>query len=194
MKPLAIIIRVFLCLLGFCLFTGCRRDMFNQSKSNPLRESDIFPDNAASRPIPPHTVPRNAKQYKDSFSTGKDGTNFVTAFPFPITRPILEYGKRCYEIDCVPCHGLCGDGDGMVVQRGLSAPASLNVDRLRAAPAGYFVAVIANGYGVMFPQASQVSPKGRWAITAYVRALQLSQHIGLEELSADETAKLNAIP
>jgi len=175
-----------------CLCISCRRDMFVQPKSNPLRENDFFPDNAASRPIPPHTVSQESASYKDSYSTGKKGTNFIADFPFPITRAVLERGKQEFEVYCVPCHGHCGDGDGMVVQRGLPAPASLNIERLRGAPPGYFVAAIANGYGIMFPQASQVTPKDRWAITAYIRALQLSQHVRLKELPADDVAKLNA--
>jgi hypothetical protein len=184
-------------ILGFLILlilTGCRRDMFNQPKSNPLRESDFFPDAAASRPIPLHTVSLDDLKHEDSFYTGMNGTNPVATFPFPITRAVLERGKQCYEIDCVPCHGLCGDGDGMVVQRGLSVPASFNMDRLRSAPVGHFIAVMAQGYGVMFPQASQITAEDRWAIAAYIRALQFSQHAPLAELTADDAAKLKATP
>jgi hypothetical protein len=181
-------------LLCLCLFTGCRRDMFSQPKSNPLRESGFFPDAAASRPIPPHTISQNNLPPEDSFYTGMIGTNSVTAFPFAVTREVLQRGKQCYEIDCAPCHGLCGNGDGMIVQRGLSPPASFNIERLRSAPAGHFVAVIAQGYGVMFPQASQVAPADRWAMAAYIRALQLSQHAPLAELSKNEANELNATP
>lgn len=181
-------------MLVLLVFTGCRRDMFNQPKSNPLRESNFFPDGAASRPIPSHTVARDNLMHEGSFSTGMIGTNFVTTFPYPITRAVLERGKQRYEIDCVPCHGICGDGDGMVVHRGFSAPTSFNIDRLRSAPAGHFVAVIAQGYGVMFPQASQITPEDRWAITAYIRALQFSQHAPLAELSTDDANKLKATP
>jgi len=185
----------FSCLvLGVVLLTGCRRDMFNQPKSNPLRESDFFPDGAASRPIPPHTVAHDDAKHDDWFYTGMIGTNFATAFPFPITRAVLERGRQRFEIDCVPCHGLCGDGDGMVVQRGLPAPSPFSIDRLRSAPPGHFVAVIAQGYGVMYSHASQVTAEDRWAIAAYVRALQLSQHVTLANLPPDEAAKFGMTP
>jgi hypothetical protein len=181
-------------MLGMFLLAGCRRDMFNQPKSNPLRESDFFPDGAASRPIPPHTVSRDDAQHPDWFYTGMVGTNFVTTFPSPVTRALLERGRERFEINCVPCHGLCGEGDGMVVQRGMPAPSPFSIDRLRSAPVGHFVAVIGQGYGVMYSHASQVTAEDRWAITAYVRALQLSQHATLADVPVNEAAKFKTSP
>jgi mono/diheme cytochrome c family protein len=189
-----IFLPIILPLLWAIALTGCRRDMFNQPKSNPLRESDFFPDAAASRPIPPHTVSLEDPLHSDSFSTGMNGTNFVATFPFSVNQTVLQRGKQNFEIYCAPCHGLTGDGDGIVVQRGLGAPSSFNSDRLRSAPAGHFVAAVARGYGAMLPQAAQVTAADRWAIAAYIRALQLSQHTAIAGLPAYQIAKLRAEP
>jgi mono/diheme cytochrome c family protein len=172
------------------VFPGCRRDMFNQPKSNPLRESDFFHDGAASRPIPPHTIARDDSENAEAFSAGMIGTNLITAFPIPVTREVLERGRLRFEINCVPCHGETGDGNGIVVQRGFPAPPSYHIDRLREAPAGHFFDVMTRGYGAMFSYASRVTPEDRWAIVAYIRALQLSQHATLADAPADEIAKL----
>jgi hypothetical protein len=174
--------------------TACRRDMFNQPKSNPLRESDFFPDGSAARPIPAHTVALNDLQADEAFCTGMIGTNLVETFPFPITREILQRGRERFEINCVPCHGKTGEGDGIVVHRGFSAPPSYHIKRLRAAPAGHFFDVMTRGYGVMVSFAARVTPEDRWAITAYIRALQLSEHATLADVPPDEAAKLQLAP
>jgi len=181
-------------LLSALALASCRRDMFDQPKSNPLRESDFFPDQAASRPIAPHTVAHDGVSMDDSFNTGLNGTNPVTAFPFPITAEVLQRGRQRFEINCAPCHGLAGEGNGIIVHRGFPAPPSYHIDRLREAPAGHFVDVITHGYGVMLPQAERVAPEDRWAITAYIRALQLSQHATTADAPADEIAKLQNAP
>src|ERR1051326_4169988 len=126
---------------------GCRRDMFNQPYSKPLRDSDFFQDNhMASRPLVAHTVARGHLDADQVFYTGKMGTNLVEAFPFPITREILARGRERFDIYCSPCHGRTGDGNGMVVQRGYPPPPSYHIDRLRTAPVGHFVDVITSGY------------------------------------------------
>jgi hypothetical protein len=176
------------------LLTACRRDMFNQPKSNPLRESNFFPDGAASRPLPPHTVARGDLQEDEAFYTGMSGTNLVVTFPFSVTREMLDRGRQRFEISCVPCHGITGNGDGMLVQRGFPAPPSYHIDRLREAPIGHFFDVMTRGYGVMFSQATRVTPEDRWAIAAYIRALQLSQHAALADVPQNETARLNPVP
>jgi len=182
-------------LFSIFAFTACRRDMFNQPKSNPLRESDFFQDGSASRPIPPHTIARENFQNDDAFFfTGMIGTNLVTTFPFPITREILERGTQRFEINCAPCHGETGEGDGIVVQRGFPAPPSYHIARLRAAPVGHFFDVMTRGYGVMFSQAERVTPEDRWAIAAYIRALQLSENAKLADVPANEMAKLQTAP
>jgi len=181
---------IFCLLSSIFAFTGCRRDMIDQPKSNPLRESDFFADHAASRPLPPHTVAQNGSRYAESFYTGMNGTNFVDIFPFPITREILDRGRQRYEINCVPCHGETGEGDGIIVRHGFPAPPSYHLDRLRAAPVGHFFDVMTRGYGAMFSQAERVTPEDRWAIAAYLRALQSSQHATLADVPAEERKKL----
>jgi mono/diheme cytochrome c family protein len=100
----------------------------------------------------------------------------VALEPPPLTLALLERGQQRFRIDCTPCHSELGDGNGMVVQRGFPAPPSYHIDRLRQAPTQHFFDVMTNGYGAMYSFAGRVSPRDRWAIAAYIRALQLSQH------------------
>jgi|ERR1035437_332822 cytochrome c553 len=172
--------------------TACRPDMFNQPKSKPLQESDFFPDGAGSRQLPPHTVARGFLHEDDALYTGMIGTNLVAEFPFPVTRAVLERGKERFEIYCAVCHGRTGEGNGMIVQRGFPAPPSYHIDRLRAAPVGHFYEVITHGYGVMYPYASRVEPEDRWAIAAYIQALQLSRLATLKDVPAGPRAQLEA--
>src|ERR1041385_7080169 len=133
------------------LNTGCRPDMFNQPRGNPLRESKFFKDGAASRPIPPNTIARGFLNTDEAYSRGMIGTNLVTELPFPITREVLERGRDRFEIHCSVCHGRTGEGNGMIPQRGFPAPPSYHIDRLRQAPAGHFFDVITPRYGGMYP-------------------------------------------
>ena len=183
---------VSLALLLFLSATaGCRRDMFVQPKSDPLAASQFFSDGADSRPIPPHTVARGDLDIDQAFYTGMLGTNLVTTFPIHLTQAVLQRGRQRYDIYCMPCHGVTGDGDGIVVQRGFPAPPSYHIDRLRDAPVGHFFDVMTRGYGVMYPYASRVPPADRWAIVAYIRALQLSEHATLADVPSNQLAKLN---
>ncbi len=174
------------------LATGCRPDMFNQPRYNPLSTSDFFTNDAGSRPLVPGTVARGHLAEDPAFYTGKVGTNLVETFPFPITREVLERGRERYDIYCSVCHGRTGDGNGMIVQRGFPMPPSYHIDRLRQAPAGHFVDVITQGYGVMYSYAARVEPADRWAIAAYIRALQLSHNAPLAAVPSGERAKLEA--
>ena len=183
-----------ICASAVGLLAGCRRDQFTQPKSNPMRESDFFADDADSRPLPPHSVMHDETSLDQSFNTGVIGTNPVTVFPFPITRAVLERGRERFEIACVPCHGRTGEGNGVVVERGFPAPPPYTLKRLREAPVGHFVNVMARGYGVMYPQSERITPEDRWAIAAYIRALQLSQHAPLAALPADEQSQLTSTP
>jgi cytochrome c553 len=176
------------------MFTACRRDMFNQPRSKPLGESDFFLDGASSRPIPPHTVARGFLDEDEAYYEGMIGTNLVTEFPFAVTRRVLERGRERFDIYCAVCHGPTGEGNGMIVQRGFPAPPSYHIDRLRQAPAGHFFDVITRGYGVMYPYASRVEPADRWAIAAYIRALQMSHHATLADVPAGQLAKLEGPP
>jgi cytochrome c553 len=184
----------FYLLFSILVLSGCRRDMFDQPKSDALRESDFFKDGAASRPIPPHTVARGDLQSDEAFYTGMIGTNLVTTFPMSVTREILKRGQQRFEINCVPCHGETGEGNGIVVRRGFPTPPSYHLDRLRDAPIGHFFDVMTRGYGVMYSYATRVTPEDRWAIAAFIRALQLSENAKLADVPTNEIAKLNATP
>src|SRR4051812_8202944 len=113
------------------LMTGCRREMYNQPRSDPLEPSSFFKNGAASRPLVPGTVARGHLEADQAFYRGMVGTNFVEEFPLPITRQILERGRQRYEIYCSVCHGATGDGNGMIPQRGFPHPPSYHLDRLR---------------------------------------------------------------
>ncbi len=172
---------------------GCRQDMYNQPKYKPLAKSEFFNDDTSARPLPPHTIPRGHLDEDTAFATGKndDGT-LAAALPVPVTRELLARGQERFTIYCSMCHGNEGDGNGMVVQRGYPPPPSYHIDRLRNAPPGYLYSVITNGYGIMYPYASRVEGPDRWAIVAYIRALQLSRHATLDDVPAGERAQLEA--
>jgi len=172
-------------------FSGCRRDMFSQPSEKPLERSAFFRDNQmASRPLPAHTVARGQLDDDEAFYTGKIGTNLVTQFPMPVTREMLLRGQQRFDIYCAPCHGRTGEGNGMIPQRGYPAPPSYHTERLRTAPVGHFFDVITHGYGVMYPYASRVEPEDRWAIAAYIRALQLSRDAKISDVPSDDRAQL----
>ena len=159
--------------ISCALLTGCRRDMFLQPSEKPLEHSDFFRDNEmASRALPAHTVARGELDEDEAFYTGKIGTNLIAQFPMPITREVLLRGQERFNIYCAPCHSRTGEGNGIIPQRGYPAPPSYHIDRLRTAPIGHFFDVITRGYGVMYSYANRVAPEDRWAIAAYIRALQ----------------------
>lgn len=164
-------------LLFLCVaLSSCRRGMVDQQKLKPLAEENFFADGRGSRVPPAHTVARGQLREDEQFETGKIGNNLAANFPMPVTRQVLERGQERFDIYCAVCHGATGAGNGMIVQRGFPPPPSFHDDRLRNAPPGHFVDVIKNGYGVMYSYAARVAPEDRWAIAAYIRALQLSQH------------------
>jgi len=162
-------------LVAFCA-TSCRRGMVDQQHLKPLAEDGFFSDDRGSRVPPAHTVARGQLRDDEQFYTGKIGSDLAATFPMPVTRELLNRGRERFDIYCAVCHGYTGNGDGMIVQRGFPQPPSFHEQRLRDAPIGHFVDVITNGYGVMYSYASRVAPEDRWAIAAYIRALQLSQH------------------
>lgn len=189
-RNLKFLLPVTLCVL-LLVTPACRRDMFNQPSSKPLSKNDFFQDNQmASRQLVAHTVARGHLDEDEAFYTGKIGTNLVTTFPIPITRELLERGRERYDIYCSVCHGRTGEGNGMIVQRGFPVPPSYHIDRLRQAPVGHFFDVMTQGYGIMYSYAERVKPEDRWAIAAYIRALQLSHDMKLAELPAGERQNL----
>ena len=166
------------CLLGsvFCLLTvgGCRQDMHNQPKYKPLRPSELFSDKSSARTLVEGTVARGTLQEDEAFFTGKMSGATVKDLPFQITEKDLDRGQERFNIFCTPCHDMTGSGKGMVVQRGYRQPPSFHDPRLRAADPGYVFDVITNGFGAMPDYRTQIDPRDRWRIVAYVRALQLS--------------------
>jgi mono/diheme cytochrome c family protein len=171
---------------------GCRQEMHDQPRVEPLEASDFWPDGRASRAPVPGTVARGSLWEDDLLHTGRLGGQPAAAFPFPATVEVLERGRERYDIFCSPCHDRLGTGQGMVVRRGFPAAASFHIDRLRQAAPGYYFDVITRGFGRMPPYAPQIPPRDRWAIVAYVRALQLSQGATIDEVPAAERERLLA--
>jgi mono/diheme cytochrome c family protein len=167
---------------------ACRQDMHDQPRYKPLAKSTFFDDQRSARPRVPGTVARGHLPGDPALETGKVGTGFVAAVPVPIDLPLLKRGEQRYGIYCAPCHGRVGRGDGMIVRRGYRQPPSFHIDRLRAQPAGYFFDVITAGFGAMPDYAAQVSVPDRWAIVAYVRALQLSQNATVADVPPERRA------
>jgi hypothetical protein len=169
------------------LTSACRIDMHVQPRQNPLSRSDFFSDQRSARPPVEGTVARG-QLYEDSyFYTGKVGNNPGDSMPFPVTKDVLARGRERYNIYCAPCHSRVGDGNGFVPSRGFSKiPPSFHIARLQKAPLGYFYDVITEGFGIMPDYASQISPRDRWDIVAYVRALQLSQNATMSDVPAGQ--------
>jgi cytochrome c553 len=157
------------------MLAACREDMQNQPRYKPLRKSDFYDDGRSSRPLVAGTVARGELREDAYFYSGMMGKQPGNVMPFPVTGQVLERGRERYNVYCAPCHSRTGDGNGMIVQRGYRRPPSYHTDRLRSAPLGHFYDVMTNGFGAMPDYAAQVSPLDRWNITAYIRALQLSQ-------------------
>ena len=173
--------------VSFILFAGCslKQDMAQQPKNRPLSPSDFFTDGRSARPLVENTVARGSL-LDDALIVPKDSN----AFPVPLNLELLERGENRYKVFCSPCHGSQGDGNGMVAIRGMKHPPSYHQDRLRQVPNGYIYEVITNGFGAMLGYSAQVPPRDRWAIIAYVRALQLSRNAKISELPPDVREKV----
>ncbi len=165
---------------------ACSPNMRDQPRYKSLVKSEFFEDGRASRPAVPGTVARDLLKTDQRFYEGKVAGGLAGNVPFQVDRRVLERGRERFGIFCTPCHGLVGDDNGMIVQRGFRRPPSFHIERLRDAPDGHYFDVITNGFGAMVSYASRIPPRDRWAITAYVRALQLSQNAGLDDIPAEE--------
>jgi len=165
--------------------SACRQDMHDQPKYTPLRSTPFFGDVRSARPLIAGTVAQGQLHEDPFLETGKIGNADATVFPFPVDAAVMARGRERFEIFCTPCHGRTGTGDGMIVQRGYRRPPTYHDDRLRNAPIGHFVDVIANGFGAMPDYSDEVNARDRWAIAAYIRALQLSQHAQLADVPAN---------
>ena len=160
---------------GLMLMTGCRQDMHNQPKFYPQRGTDFYADGRSVRPQVENTVARNQLRENSYFFTGFINGKEGDGLPFPVTLTVLHRGQQGYNVYCTPCHSRVGNGAGMIVQRGYAAAGNFHTARLEAEPLGHFFNVISNGYGAMPDYSAQLTPADRWAVVAYIRALQLSQ-------------------
>lgn len=178
--------------LALLLTVGCRQDMHDGPYVERLEKSEFFSDGRGSRLPVAGTVAYGDLRDDAHLYTGYVGGELSAEFPFPVTREVVERGRTRFDIFCQPCHGAVGDGYGTIVQRGFQRPPSYHIDRLRNAPAGHFYNVIANGYGRMYSFNDRIQVKDRWAIVAYIRALQLSQAAPVNELPEGVVAELRA--
>lgn len=174
------------------LAAGCRQDMHDQPKYTPYAASDFFADGRAARPLVAGTVARGHLRADALLYQGKNDGQLATVFPFPVTAGVMARGRERFDIFCSACHGLTGQGDGMIVRRGFRRPTSFHDDRLRQVPPGYVYDVITNGFGAMPDYAAQIPVEDRWAIVAYVKALQRSQHATINDVPGGERARLDA--
>lgn len=182
-------------LIGFLampllISAGCRQDMHDQPRYESMEATDFFEDGSASRWPPEGTVARGHLRDDELLYTGKINGEVSDVFPYLVTREMMNRGQQRYNIFCSPCHDRVGTGRGIVVERGMKRPPSFHIVRLREATPGYFFDVITNGYGAMFGYESRVPVHDRWAITAYIRALQLSQNASHGDVSESDLAKI----
>jgi cytochrome c553 len=176
------------------LLAACRQDMHDAPRLDPLESSTFFADGRASRQLVANTVPRGHLREDEHLYTGKVNGQPATEFPMPVTAAVMARGRERFEIFCAPCHGKSGEGNGMIVQRGFRKPPSYHEQRLRDQPVGYYFDVMTNGFGAMQDYAAQVPVTDRWAIAAYIRAIQLSHNARVEDVPADRRGELDQAP
>ena len=179
-----------LLLCALSVSVACRQDMHDQPKYIPLRQSTFFADQRSARPLLAGTIARGQLHDDPLLYTGKINNADATVFPFPIDDKVMARGQERFNIYCSPCHGRTGQGDGMIVRRGYRKPPTYHQDRLRDAPIGHFFDVMTNGFGAMPDYAAQVTVRDRWAIAAYIRALQLSEHATVNDVPPAERTNL----
>jgi mono/diheme cytochrome c family protein len=179
------------CILHFAfILTSCRQKMANQAKYDPLEPSDFFADGMSARPRIAGTVARGEADLDPYLETGKVAGQDGDGFPFPVTADVMNRGQQRFDIYCSECHGRLGDGNGMIPARGYRRPPSFHTLTLRAAKTGHFFDVMTNGFGAMPPYRTMIPSPDRWAIVAYIRALQTSQSAAIDDVPADKQAEL----
>ena len=183
-------LRVFVASWLIVSSAACRQDMHDQPKYVPLRQSAFFNDARSARPVVDGTVARGQLHDDELMYTGKLKGGDADVFPMRVDAAVMARGQERFNIYCAPCHGRTGQGDGMVVRRGYRRPPSFHQDRLRGAPAGHFFDVITNGFGAMPDYAAQIKAEDRWAITAFVRALQLSEHATVADVPPADRSRI----
>ncbi len=169
---------------------ACRQDMHDTPRYEPLEATTFFANGAASRQLVANTVARGQlNEDRHLFEGVVDGKPADT-FPMPVTAAVMARGQERFDVFCSPCHGRTGVGNGMIVQRGFRQPPSFHDARLRNAPVGYYFDVITHGFGAMQDYSTQVPVADRWAIAAYIRALQASRAATVDDVPADRRADL----
>jgi mono/diheme cytochrome c family protein len=168
------------------VLAGCRQDMHDQPKFFPQRGTSFYADGRSARPQVENTVARNQLHQDAYFFTGLQDGKEGDGLPIPLTAEVMQRGQERYNIYCTPCHSRVGNGAGMIVQRGYRPAGDFHTDRLRNAPLGHFFNVMTNGFGAMPDYAAQLTPEDRWAVAAYVRALQLSQNAKQADVAAGQ--------
>ena len=176
------------------LLAGCRQDMHDAPRYEPLEASPFFANGQAARHPVANTVPRGQLREDEHLYTGKVGGQPAAELPMPVTAELMARGRERFDIFCSPCHGRTGEGNGMIVQRGFRRPPSYHEERLRTAPVGYFFDVMTNGFGAMQDYAAQVPVADRWAIAAYIRAIQLSHNATVNDVPAERRGQLDQAP
>ncbi|NJM07436.1 cytochrome c [Candidatus Gracilibacteria bacterium] len=180
---------VALCLL----LVACHTDMYSQPKYQPNDPSEFFEDGRANRPPVPNTVALGNYEADPAFLTGVDAAGeLVSELPIELTMDLVQVGQVRYNSYCMPCHGLVGDGNGIIAQRGPIVVPSFHTDRLRSIQVGYLYDVITNGVGRMYSYGARVEPADRWAIVAYMRSLQLSQNGNFDDLTPEQQQSLES--
>ena len=173
---------------------ACRQDMHDAPRYEPLEASTFFSDGRGSRPLVANTVARGQLREDELLYTGKIGGQLATEFPMPVTAEMMARGQERFNVFCSPCHGRTGDGTGLIVQRGFRQPPSYYEDRLVNAPVGYLFDVMTNGFGAMQDYSAQVPVADRWAIAAYIKALQFSRRGTVNDVPADRREELDRSP
>lgn len=173
------------------LLSSCGRNMYDQPKGEPNEATPFFADGSIARPLPEGTVSRERGGVDPAYFTGQgEGGMQLTELPIELNAGLLRRGQERYDIFCTPCHSYDGSGNGMVVQRGFPRPTSFQSQRLLDAPVGYYYGAITNGFGRMYSYAARIPVEERWAIAAYVKALQLSQNANADDVPADVRSDL----
>lgn len=189
--------RIHLTLLSVIVLSlyGCRSEMYDQARYEPYEPTEFFADGTSARPIIAGTVAHRADRPEGNasiirFETGLEAGKPAERFPMPVDRALLDRGQERFRIFCTPCHGELGDGKGIVVARGFNPPPTYHSEALRRQPPGHFVDVMTRGFGTMYSYAARVPPADRWAIAAYIKALQLSQNAPVRDLPAEDLDQL----
>jgi hypothetical protein len=180
-------------LAAMLVLAGCRQDMQDQPKFFPQRGTEFYADGRSARPQVENTVARGQLHEDAYFYTGLSNGVEGNTYPFPVTLEVLQRGQERYNVYCTPCHSRVGNGAGMIVQRGYRPAGNFHTERLRTAPLGHFFAVMTNGYGAMPDYAAQLTPEDRWAVVAYIRALQLSQNATAADVGGAQVQPLSKI-